>query len=201
MEKLLKTLKGNFKYYLLNFLLIPLLASLVTYIGILVIKYKKSDNSITFKDYLKTNITDKKNLLTLFPILYSYVLYHATVTNRIITKQHYNPLSDILGGWTIIDYVYYYDLSAIWNVVMLLPVAFILVIYIKFVKNSVILPIKVISLSTLIGFLFSFLIEISQTIFQCGTFQLSDLFYNTLGGLIGALIYCAAVKIVNKKRC
>ncbi|HFD3535039.1 TPA: VanZ family protein, partial [Enterococcus faecium] len=38
-------------------------------------------------------------------------------------------------------------------------------------------------------FLFSLSIEFTQLFFRLGTFQLSDLFYNTLGGLIGALLY------------
>lgn len=29
---------------------------------------------------------------------------------------------------------------------------------------------------------------------RLGTFQLSDIFYNTVGGMIGGLIYCAVMK-------
>ena len=35
--------------------------------------------------------------------------------------------------------------------------------------------------------LFSFVIEFSQLLFHLGTFQISDLVYNTLGGTIGGL--------------
>ena len=37
--------------------------------------------------------------------------------------------------------------------------------------------------------LFSFVIEFSQLLFHLGTFQISDLVYNTLGGTIGGLMY------------
>ena len=37
--------------------------------------------------------------------------------------------------------------------------------------------------------LFSFVIEFSQLLFHLGTFQISDLVYNTLGGTIGGLTY------------
>ena len=42
------------------------------------------------------------------------------------------------------------------------------------------------------------IIQIIQIIFRVGTFQLSDLITNTVGGFIGGLIYFVAQKI-NKK--
>ena len=36
---------------------------------------------------------------------------------------------------------------------------------------------------------FSFLIEFTQLLFHLGTFQISDLTYNTLGGAVGGAIY------------
>ena len=36
---------------------------------------------------------------------------------------------------------------------------------------------------------FSFVIEFSQLLFHLGTFQLSDLTYNTLGGAVGGAVY------------
>ncbi len=40
-----------------------------------------------------------------------------------------------------------------------------------------------------INFLFFLAIEFSQLFLRLGTFQLLDLFYNTLGGLLGGLVY------------
>lgn len=42
---------------------------------------------------------------------------------------------------------------------------------------------------TTIAFLFSIIIEFSQLMFKLGTFQLSDIVFNTLGGFIGGIIY------------
>ena len=36
---------------------------------------------------------------------------------------------------------------------------------------------------------FSFLIEFTQLLFHLGTFQISDLTYNTFGGAVGGVIY------------
>lgn len=49
--------------------------------------------------------------------------------------------------------------------------------------------VKCIFQSIKISFLFSLAIEFSQLFLRLGTFQLSDLFYNTLGGLLGGLVY------------
>lgn len=48
---------------------------------------------------------------------------------------------------------------------------------------------KVLWKSIRIVFIFSFTIETLQLFLRLGTWQLSDLFYNTLGGAIGGLIY------------
>lgn len=52
--------------------------------------------------------------------------------------------------------------------------------------------------STKITFLFSFTIEMLQLFLRLGTWQLSDLFYNTLGGVIGGFIYYIGCKIKHR---
>ena len=49
-------------------------------------------------------------------------------------------------------------------------------------------------------FAFSLSIEFLQLFLRLGTFQLSDLFYNTLGGLIGGLIYWCGYKITHRNK-
>jgi glycopeptide antibiotics resistance protein len=51
-----------------------------------------------------------------------------------------------------------------------------------------------------IVFLFSVSIEFLQLFLRLGTFQLSDMFHNTLGGLVGSLIYGLGLRIVRRKR-
>ena len=50
------------------------------------------------------------------------------------------------------------------------------------------------------SFLFSISIEFLQLFLRLGTFQLSDIVYNTLGGLLGGLIYFIAYKIKHRKK-
>ena len=49
--------------------------------------------------------------------------------------------------------------------------------------------------SVKVVFFFSLSIEFLQLFLRLGTFQLSDFFFNTLGGLIGGIIYFVSVKI------
>ncbi|MEE1494210.1 MAG: VanZ family protein [Anaerostipes hadrus] len=55
---------------------------------------------------------------------------------------------------------------------------------------------KILWQSGKIAFIFSISIEMLQLLLRFGTFQLSDIFYiyNTLGGMIGGLMYCAVMK-------
>jgi glycopeptide antibiotics resistance protein len=44
------------------------------------------------------------------------------------------------------------------------------------------------------AFIFSVSIEMLQLLLRLGTFQLSDIFYNTVGGVVGGLAYYVAMK-------
>ena len=54
---------------------------------------------------------------------------------------------------------------------------------------------KILWQSGKIAFIFSVSIEILQLLLRLGTFQLSDNFYNTVGGVLGGLMYCAVMKV------
>ena len=53
---------------------------------------------------------------------------------------------------------------------------------------------KILWQSGKIAFIFSVSIEMLQLLLRLGTFQLSDIFYNTVGGVIGGLVYYVAMK-------
>ena len=44
------------------------------------------------------------------------------------------------------------------------------------------------------AFIFSVTIEMLQLLLRLGTFQVSDIVYNTFGGMLGGLMYCAVMK-------
>ena len=53
---------------------------------------------------------------------------------------------------------------------------------------------KILWQSGKIAFIFSISIEMLQLLLRLGTFQLSDIFYNTVGGALGGLLYYVAMK-------
>ena len=54
---------------------------------------------------------------------------------------------------------------------------------------------KILWQSGKIAFIFSVSIEMLQLLLCLGTFQLSDIFYNTVGGVLGGVCYCGIMKV------
>lgn len=105
-----------------------------------------------------------------------------------------NPLSDVMSGWTIwttVNEERQLTTECFENIIMMVPFSA-MVMWTFNVKEKIILK------SIKIAFLFSISIEFLQLFLRLGTFQLSDLFYNTLGGFIGGMLYYAAMKVKKK---
>ena len=59
---------------------------------------------------------------------------------------------------------------------------------------------KIILKSIQIAFLSSLTIELLQLFLRLGTFQISDLFFNTIGGLTGGIIYFLVNAVAERMR-
>ena len=106
-----------------------------------------------------------------------------------------NPLSDIMGGWGIWETVngeQKLTTACIENVIMMMP--FSTVVMWTFQEKTGNSWKKILWQSGKIAFCFSISIEMLQLLLRLGIFQLSDIFYNTVGGMIGGLMYCAVMK-------
>ena len=130
-----------------------------------------------------------------FRRLFVLVLYTSLVLFRTFFNRNLwlNPLSDVCGGWRMWTYnangVRVYITDSIENIIMLFPFIILLMWAAKdkLLKNVTFHGI--VSKSLQVSFLFSLSIELFQLLFRVGTFQLSDLFYNTLGGIMGGIVY------------
>lgn len=116
-----------------------------------------------------------------------------------------NPLVDVMGGWGIWKVSsttgeIQLTTECFENVLLILPFIFMLLWTFdeKILKDHRIFSIAKISIA--VSFCFSFAIEAAQLIFRVGTWQLSDLFYNTLGGFIGGMIYWIGYRIKHRNR-
>lgn len=110
------------------------------------------------------------------------------------------PLSKVYGIWGIYtpDGILYTD--NIENVILTVPLTFILFMVLQ--EKMFCKGVKLWTCtwkSCLVSFCFSLLIELCQLFFKLGTFQLSDLFFNTVGGIVGGFIYWICCKIKYKR--
>ena len=106
-----------------------------------------------------------------------------------------NPLSDVMGGWGIWETVNgerQLTTECIENVIMMVP--FSAVVMWTFKEKIGSGWKKILWCSGKIAFVFSISIEMLQLLLRLGTFQLSDIFYNTVGGVC----YCGIKKVIQK---
>lgn len=121
----------------------------------------------------------------LFSFVVTMILFK-TLLNR---EYWMNPLSDVIGTWSI----YKIDplsgetslsTECLENIVLFIPFSLLLCGLEKHEKKK-----DCIFYGVKISFFFSLGIEFFQLFLRVGTFQLSDLFFNTTGGFIGVLVY------------
>ena len=144
---------------------------------------------VTWYKEFKKSVFFRKLFLLAFVI--SMILFR-TLLNRNLWM---NPLSDVMGGWGIWKMVNGEEkltTECIENVIMMIPFTSIVMwtFWEKVDKNWK----KMLWQSGKIAFVFSIVIEMLQLLLRLGTFQLSDIFYNTVGGGVGGFIYYAVVK-------
>lgn len=188
MEKFFKTLLTNIESYCKEYLLITLLISLIILLLYIIICKKK-----------KQKIIKEKSLSLFFFSFYFALILNITLIHRIGIEI--DKTSNIFGEWSIFDteLSMYLNLKPILNVILFLPISFVLFYFIKKFFNKAYGTKKLLIYSTAVSFSVSLFIELMQLIFTLGTFQISDLTYNTAGGLIGAVLYIIIRKIANRK--
>lgn len=125
--------------------------------------------------------------------IYTMMILFRTLLNRTIWL---NPLSNVIGDWWIYTLnqetnEWILTTECIENTMLFVPFAILLSAFIRERDGSI--PI----ISTIkIGFYFSLLIEFLQLFLKLGTFQLSDIAYNTLGAVVGTFLFISILKAV-----
>ena len=140
---------------------------------------------VTWYKKFKASVFFRKMWLLAF--VSSLILFR-TLLNRNLWM---NPLSNVMGGWGIWETVNgerKLTTECIENVIMMVPFSG-TVMWTFDVKR------KILWQSGKIAFIFSVSIEMLQLLLRLGTFQLSDIFYNTAGGVTGGVCYWGIMKI------
>ena len=144
---------------------------------------------VTWYQKFKESVFFRKMFLLVF--VTSMILFR-TLLNR---NLWLNPLSNVMGGWGIWETVngeQKLTTECIENVIMMVPfTSIVLWTFGEKIGNG---RKKLLWYSGKIAFGFSVSIEMLQLLLRLGTFQLSDIFYNTVGGIIGGLIYSVVMK-------
>ena len=144
---------------------------------------------VTWYQKFKESVFFRKLFLLAF--VTSMILFR-TLLNRNLWM---NPLSDVMGGWGIWETVNserQMTTECRENVIMMVP--FSAVVMWTFEEKIGKVWKKILWYSGKITFGFSLTIEMLQLLLRLGTFQLSDIFYNTVGGMIVGLIYYGIMK-------
>ena len=106
-----------------------------------------------------------------------------------------------MGGWSLHDAEGKLTTESIENVMLFLPFTILLLwAFRKELLGDEVRLGKTILKSTVAAGSFSFVIEFSQLLFHLGTFQISDLVYNTLGGAVGGVVYYVIYRIRHRKK-
>lgn len=124
---------------------------------------------------------------------YTAMILLRTVLNREIC---FDPLGKIFGGWGLYEDGQF-TTESIENVMLFIPFSILLLwgFHQELLgKNEKVKFGKIVWQVTKITVAISFIIEFMQLLFHLGTFQISDLTYNTLGGAVGGIIYYIGCK-------
>lgn len=148
------------------------------------------------KLWLSTFKLDSHFRKLFFLVFYTALILFRTLLNR---DMWANPLSNVIGIWGLHNAQGEFTTETVENLILFIP--FVILLFWTFrdklfgEKSGFV---SILWQSLKITFLFSLSIELLQLLFRLGTFQLSDLFYNTLGGLIGGVLYWAGHAIWQK---
>ena len=119
---------------------------------------------------------------------YTAMILLRTVLNREIW---FDPLGKLFGGWGLYEEGQF-TTESIENFMLFVPFSILLLWTFQkelLDESENIRFGKTVWEATKVVAVFSFLIEFTQLLFHLGTFQISDLVYNTLGGAVGGVIY------------
>lgn len=193
-----------FRRIIINFLQAlyqPFLFALILSVFVLffMLYLEKYDHN-SFKERIKNAVRDLKNKLVssakyrrLFYFIFCLVMVlFKTLLNR---KMWENPVSNVMGVWGFTDKDGVFTTEIVENTVLFIPLIVFLFFFLETTSKKTTKFLKVMGMAIAISFLSSLTIEMLQLFLRLGTWQLSDLAFNTLGGIIGGFIYWVSAKI------
>lgn len=153
----------------------------------------------TWSDSFKFSSSFRRLFLLAF---YTMMILMRTLLNR---SMWANPVSNVLGNWWIYDINGELTTEPIENIILMIPFTTLLLWALKsrIITKYRLMKRLTVGASVWTGIKYAFrlsvAIEFLQLFLRLGTFQLSDIFYNTFGGLLGGLFYYIVHRIRGRK--
>ena len=176
-------MSGLFNNCITQFKFIPR-AIVLSFIVLFAYAFIKDNNRKEIEDKLLYII--KKPWLILYILFFSYIL-----VCTLFSRQCLVPYKSVLKGLRLYDDGRW-NTECIENILLFVPYTF---FYLQALA-----PEKPLKTAFLIALLTSLFIEFSQLFFWLGAFQLSDLIYNVIGGMIGWLLWLIWKAVMKKIR-
>lgn len=146
----------------------------------------------TLKKWIK-EFKERKDFQKVFLLaFYAALVLFRTLFNRFAWT---NPLQNVIGIFGLYNSNGELTTEAIENVILFVPLLF---LWLWVADKQELTLIKTISYATRNALLCSFLIEMAQLLLRVGQVQISDLVYNTLGGIIGGVCYWTTIWVKKK---
>ena len=159
-------------------------------ISVISIKYKSIKSVVI--DWYQSFRHSKSFRIKFFFHFYFAMILLRTLFNRSLWV---NPLINVMGNMWIYDSKGELSTQCIENLVLFIPfIALLLCAYPQKIIGKDCKLWEIIWKSTIFSFALSSLLEFLQLFLHIGTWQLSDILYNTLGGIIGGIIYWIFLK-------
>ena len=158
---------------------------------------KKHGIKNIFYSLLHNLKTSKEHRRVFILAIYTCLILFRTVFCRQIWG---NPIDNVLGNWSFHFSDGSISTELIENLFLFIPFSMLALWALRMRILNGQFTFKNICCGTIkIAFLFSTLIELCQIFLRVGTFQISDLITNTMGGLLGGVIYYICYKFKHRK--
>ena len=132
-------------------------------------------------------------LFMIYLILLTYFLFFAESYGRVLSEREYSynlqPLKEIKRFWIYREQLGFFAVftNIIGNVLCFVPFGAIFPVLNRKTRHFVVV--------VLLSFQFSLIVECIQLISKVGSFDVDDLLLNTIGGMIGYLVFCVCNRV------
>lgn len=159
---------------------------------------KYNDGSIkdkiimALKEWKDRFLAQKKFRRAFYLVFFLIMILFKTLLNR---DMWANPVYDVIGVWGLHRKDGTFTTEIFENIALFIPMMFFLLLFLETTSKKTSKFLIVMGRSIVISFIFSLVIEMLQLMLRLGTWQLSDICFNLIGGIIGGLLYWITAKI------